>query len=568
MGTFRIILTPDFMFYETAVMLAAFLTLGRYMEAGAKGRTSDSIRKLMELSAREAVVIKDGKEIRIPIESVAVDDVIMVRPGEKIPTDGVVIDGESYVDEAMVSGEPVPARKSEGSTVIGGTINKNSALKIRATRVGKDTLLSQIIDLVEQASGSRPPIQRLADRVVAYFIPVVIAVALGSFLIWYIVLKASLLYSLTAFISVLVVACPCALGLATPTAVTVGIGRGAELGILIKSGEALEAADRLTDIVYDKTGTLTIGRPMVTDILPINSTSTELLSIVAAAERPSEHPLASAVVTRARDEGIAIGEVSGFNEFPGKGVVADLLGAEIVVGNHAFMAERGLLSGDVEEGLMELERQGKTVVYAARSGQLKGAVAIADRLKDSARQAIAAQMRMGLGAAMVTGDNKWSAAFIASQIGISQVYAEVLPQDKAAIVETLQKKGLVVAFVGDGINDAPAMAQSELGIAIGSGTDIAIESSEIVLMRDDLNDVVASIQLSRKVMSRIRQNIFWAFAYNAALIPVAAGALWPLFGITFRPEMAGFAMALSSVTVVSLSLMLKRYTPEAKKALG
>ncbi|HOT06489.1 MAG: putative copper-exporting P-type ATPase A [Methanosaeta sp. PtaB.Bin039] len=564
MGTFQVVLTSDFMFYETAVMLASFLTLGRYMETRAKGRTSEAIKKLMGLAPRSATLIVDGQEVQTPIESVQVGDVILVRPGEKVPADGQVIDGEGYVDESMISGEPLPVLKKPGSSLVGGTLNKNRALRFRATRVGRDTILAQIIDLVDRAQGSRPPIQRIADRVVGFFIPAVVLVAISAFSLWYFLLGQSLLFSLTALISVLVVACPCALGLATPTAVTVGIGRGAELGILIKSGEALEVSERLRAVVFDKTGTLTVGRPEVTDVH--GSNPDRLLSLAAGVERFSEHPLAEAVVRKAQADSIQMAESRDFYAFPGKGVVAVANSEEIAVGNRMFLEDRGIAVPDsLLQEAGQLEAMGRTVLYAAEGSNVLGILAIADQLKDSAASAVSALQRMGLSVAMITGDNPRSAHVVAEQIGITRVMAEVLPPDKALEVLALQKQGLVVAFVGDGINDAPALAQSDVGIAIGSGTDVAIETGEIVLIRNNLMDVVAAIQLARKVMGRIKQNIFWAFAYNVALIPVAAGALYPVFGISFRPELAGLAMALSSVTVVSLSLMLKRYIPEARR---
>jgi len=573
LGTFRIVLTPEFMFYETAIMLASFLTLGRYMEARAKGRTSEAIKKLMGLQPRTATVIRDGQEVETPIEEVQVGDVIMVRPGEKIPTDGEVLEGEGYVDESMITGEPIPVLKRASSAVVGGTLNKNSALRFRATRVGRETVLAQIIDLVDQAQGSRPSIQRIADRAVSYFIPAVLTIAFLSFLIWYFVLGSRflqpdnvLLFSLTTMISVLVVACPCALGLASPTAVTVGLGRGAELGVLIKSGEALEVSDHLNKVVFDKTGTLTVGRPDVTDVYSIDQDASALLRLTASLENNSEHPLAEAVVRKARMEGLNLREVKDFYAFAGKGVVGKVDGQELVVGNRTMLSERAItIPQEISEKALDYEKLGRTALFVALDGRLLGIVAIADRIKESAAQAISELKRMNLDVVMITGDNPRSARAVAEQIGIQEVFAEVLPQDKASEVKRLQDQGSVVAFVGDGINDAPALAQADVGIAIGSGTDVAIETGGVVLMRDDLLDAVAAIQLSKKVMSRIKQNIFWAFAYNVALIPVAAGVLYPAFRITFRPELAGMAMALSSVTVVSLSLLLKKYIPEAKR---
>ncbi|MGD9911667.1 heavy metal translocating P-type ATPase [Methanothrix sp.] len=562
------VLSHDFIFYETAVMLASFLNLGRYLETRAKWRTSDAIKKLVALQPRTATLIVDGSEKEIPAEMVKPGDIILIRPGERVPADGEIIEGEGYVDESMISGEPVPVLKKPGSQVIGGTLNKNAALKMRAMRVGRETFLAQIIDLVDKAQGSRPEIQRLADRVVGVFIPIVLSIAILSFLAWYffggsyLPEDRVLMFSISSLISVLVVACPCALGLATPTAVTVGIGRGAELGILIKSGEALEASDKLTTVIFDKTGTLTVGRPEVTEIMG----DERMLRLAAGIESRSEHPLGEAIVRRAISKGIDIPETKDFYAFPGMGVVGVVDGVEVAVGNRSFISGRGTgIPEDMLERARALEEMGQTVLFVSVGGAAAGAVAISDAIKESAKPAVQKLKSMGLDVVMITGDNIRSARSVAERIGIEEVHAEVLPQDKASEVRKLQEAGRTVAFVGDGINDAPALAQADLGIAIGSGTDVAIEAGEIVLIRDDLMDVVRGIQLSRKVMSRIKQNIFWAFAYNTALIPVAAGVLYPGFGITFRPELAGFAMALSSVTVVSLSLMLKRYIPDARK---
>lgn len=566
LGTFRIVLTPDFMFYETAVMLASFLTLGRYLEAGAKGRTSEAIKKLVGLQPRTATLLKGDQEIETPIENVQVDDVILVKPGEKIPVDGIVIDGSSYVDESMITGEPVPVSKEMGKSVVGGTLNKNGAIRFKATKVGRDTVLAQIVSLVEAAQGSRPPIQSIADRAVTYFIPTILTIAFLSFIYWYLIAGNTLLFSLTALISVLVIACPCALGLATPTAVTVGIGRGAELGILIKSGEALEAADKLKAVAFDKTGTLTEGRPEVTDMVSFGMEEKELLTLAASAEKNSEHPLAEAIVRKAKAEGIEIEEAKEFDATPGKGVVAKVLGKEIITGNRMIFRDRGIeLQEDVMSRASGFEEQGKTAILASVDGKVSGILAIADRLKDTAADAVAEFKMMNLGVIMITGDNSRSASAVAAQLGIDDVLAEVLPEDKANEIKRIQAGGTPIAFVGDGINDAPALAQADVGIAIGSGTDVAIETGEIVLIRDNLLDAVSAIQLSRKVITRIKQNIFWAFAYNTLLVPLAAGALYPFFGITFRPELAGLAMALSSVTVVSLSLLLKRYVPPARQ---
>ncbi|MDD1665519.1 MAG: heavy metal translocating P-type ATPase [Methanomicrobiales archaeon] len=566
LGTFGIVLTSEFMFYETALMLAGFLMLGRYLEARAKGRTSDAIRKLVNLAPRMATVIRSGAEVGIPAADVMPGDLVVVKPGERIPVDGEVAEGESYVDESMITGEPIPVLKKPGIPVVGGTLNTNSIIRFRATRVGKETVLAQIIRLVEDAQGSKPPVQRIADRAVTYFIPVVLSIAGLSFAFWYFFAGQTLLFALTTLISVLVIACPCALGLATPTAVTVGIGRGAELGVLIKRGEALEIPDRITAVVFDKTGTLTVGKPSVTDLLPAGVPEATLLTLAASVERNSQHPLAKAIVQEAERRALPLQESVSFDTIGGKGVVAKVLGEEVLIGNRALMKERGVpLAPEMEEKVALLEGEGKTVMIVSAGGQPAGLVAVADTLKGSAGETVRRLMAMNLKVLMITGDNARTAGSIARQIGIGRVVAEVLPAEKVGEVKRLQAGGEVLAFVGDGINDAPALAQADLGVAIGSGTDVAIESGDIVLVRDNLIDVVAAIELSRKVMSRIKQNLFWAFAYNTALIPVAAGLLYPIFGITFRPEYAGFAMAMSSVTVVSLSLLLKGYIPPARR---
>jgi Cu+-exporting ATPase len=566
LGTFNIVLTQDFLFYETAVMLAAFLTLGRYLEAKAKGRTSEAIRKLVGLQAKTATVVRDGKEEEIAVEDVVIGDSILVLPGEKVPVDGEVVSGKSFVDESMITGEPIPVAKAEGDSVVGGTINQNSVLTFRAMRVGKDTVLAQIIRMVEVAQGSKPPVQRIADTAVSYFIPVVLTIAIGSFLIWYLVVGQTLLFALTILISILVVACPCALGLATPTAITVGIGRGAELGILVKNGEALEISEKLTSMIFDKTGTLTRGRPEVTDLATFGIGETALLTLAASVEKNSQHPLAEAIVGRAAMAGVEPGEAGEFDTFGGKGVEATVRGDRVLIGNRALMEERGVpVPRELEDELETRQREGKTGVIVALNGDACGVISIADTLKPTTKSAITALKEMGLDVVMITGDNARTAGAIGRQVGIDRIIAEVLPEEKADEVKRLQQEHEIVAFVGDGINDAPALAQADTGIAIGSGTDVAIESGDVVLIHDDLIDAVAAVQLSKKVMQRIKQNLFWAFAYNTALIPVAAGLLYPFFGITFRPELAGLAMALSSVTVVSLSLTLKGYIPPVKK---
>ncbi len=566
MGTFGIILTHEFMFYDTAIMLAAFLMLGRYLEARAKGRTSEAIRKLAGLRAKTATVIRQGKEEEIPIEDVVIGDVVIVKPGGKVPVDGEVVAGESYVDESMITGEPIPPLKARGSRVVGGTLNTNSVLSVKATKVGRETVLAQIIQLVEDAQGSKPPVQRIADTAVVYFIPAVLVIAITAFLVWFLLLHSTLLFALTALISVLVVACPCALGLATPTAVTVGVGRGAELGILIKNGEALEVAEKVTTIVFDKTGTLTKGKPEVTDIFPTGISEQTLMGFAAGVEKNSQHPLGLAVMRKAQSMGITIEPADQFDTYGGKGVSAVVLGESVLVGNRTLMQEKGVLfPEETEARIASFEQDGKTAILVAAGNQMAGVIAIADTLKETSAESVRQLRAMGIQVVMITGDNKRTADAIARLVGIERVVAEVLPQDKSSEVRVLQEKGEIVAFVGDGINDAPALAQADVGIAIGSGTDVAIESGDVVLIKDDLLDSVAAIQLSKKVMGRIKGNIFWAFAYNTALIPVGAGLLYPFFGFTFRPELAALAMALSSVTVVSLSLLLKTYIPEAKK---
>ncbi|MDD1702358.1 MAG: heavy metal translocating P-type ATPase [Methanoregula sp.] len=566
MGTFSVVLTHEFMFYDTAIMLASFLMLGRYLEARAKGRTSDAIKKLAGLQAKTATVIRDGKETEVAIEDLGIGDIVVVKPGSKIPVDGEVVAGESYVDESMITGEPVPPLKAKGSRVVGGTISTNSVLSVKATKIGKDTVLAQIIRLVEEAQGSKPPVQRIADVAVTYFIPVVLVIAASAFIAWYFILHSTLLLALTALISVLVVACPCALGLATPTAVTVGIGRGAELGILVRNGEALETAEKVTTVMLDKTGTLTRGKPEVTDLVPLGVTEETLLSLAASVEKNSVHPLALAVIRAAEKRAVAIETVEKLDTFGGKGVGAQLLGEPVLVGNRTLLIENGItVTAGIESRISGFEQDGKTVILIAAGGQVAGMIAIADTLKDTSAGAIQKFRKRGCTVVMVTGDNRQTAEAIARTLGIDRVIAGVLPDQKAAEVKSLQEKGEIVAFIGDGINDAPALAQADVGIAIGSGTDVAIESGEIVLVRDDLVDAVAALELSGKVMGRIRGNIFWAFAYNAVLIPVGAGILYPFLGYMFRPELAALAMAASSVTVVTLSLLLKGYIPEAKK---
>lgn len=565
MGTFHIILTEEFMFYDSAVMLAAFLTLGRYLENRARGKTSEAIQKLMGMQPKTAFREEDSVMKEVPVEAIGPGDILFVKPGGRVPVDGTVVDGESFVDEAMLTGESLPVAKRTGDPVTGGTINKNSVIKFRAVKIGKDMVLSQIIRMVEEAQGSKPPVQRIADRIVTWFIPVIIFLSILSFVVWFAVLGKPLLFALTTLISILVIACPCALGLATPTAVTVGIGRGAELGVLIKNGEALEKSEKITTVIFDKTGTLTRGKPEVTDIIAMESSREELLAWTAGVEQYSQHPIAQAVVNRAETEGIALLECGDLDTLEGKGISAKVGDSIVLIGNRNLFQERGVsIPSVMGDTIARLEGEGKTVILASKNGAFAGILAVADTLKETAVRAVEEMKKMGLRVVMITGDNRTTATSIAAQAGIEDVLFEVLPHEKANEVKGLQDKGEVVAFVGDGINDAPALARADIGIAIGSGTDVAIEAGDIVLVRDDLVDAVASLQLSRKVMARIRQNLFWALAYNAALIPVAAGLL-STWGVTMKPELAGFAMAMSSVTVVTLSLMLKKYVPGVRQ---
>lgn len=562
------ILPENYNFYETAVILLAFLLLGRTLEASAKKRTSEAIRKLVGLQARKATVLRDNKEVEIPVDEIRVGDVVIVRPGEKMAVDGVVVEGESYVDESMFTGEPLPVLKRAGDEVLGGSISKNGVLKIKATRVGSETLLAQIIKTVEEAMSSKPPIQKMADKVVSYFIPAVLTVAIASFIFWYFVAGMTDVFAFTTLIAVLVVACPCAFGLATPTALAVGMGKGAELGLLIRSGEALEVAKKVTTVIFDKTGTLTKGKMEVTDVISLDGSTAELLSIAATAERRSSHPLAEAIVEKAKVEGVEISEPEKFEVIAGKGVVAEVNGSRILVGNRKLIEENDASFDNINQILSKIEGEGKTAVLVAKDGRVMGIIAIADTIKDSAKVAVDELKRMGKKVGIISGDSRSVAKAIAEKLGMDFVIAEVLPNEKALHVRRLQENGEVVAFVGDGINDAPALAQADLGIAVGSGTDIAIESGDIVLVRDDLRDVVAAIQLSEKTLKKIKQNIFWAMIYNTLLIPAAAGLLYPFFGIVFKPEFAGFAMAMSSVSVVTNSLLMKNYIPPIKKGGG
>ncbi|HTY46232.1 MAG TPA: heavy metal translocating P-type ATPase [Methanomassiliicoccales archaeon] len=559
-------------YFDSSAMIITLILFGKYLEAKAKGSTSEAIRKLVDLQAKTARVIRDGKEVEVPVDEVDVGEVFVVRPGEKVPTDGRVVDGTSAVDESMLTGESLPVEKAADSEVIGGTVNKNGLLKVRATKVGKDTALAQIVRLVEEAQGSKAPVQRLADRVAGVFVPTVILIAIATFLIWYFIgysyfpeiAAPQFVFSLTAFISVLVIACPCALGLATPTAIMVGTGRGAENGILIKSSEALETAGDVQTIVFDKTGTLTKGLPEVTDVVSLGIAEEEAIRLAAIAEKGSEHPLGQAILRKAGSRGIAIEDPDTFENVPGKGVRASSAGHALLIGNRKLMAEEGIDLETSSAKISAIEAQGKTAMLLAVDRKLASIIAVADVPKESAKAAIDALKGMGIEVAMITGDNRRTAEVIAKELGIQKVLAEVLPEDKAKEVEKLQKDGRIVAMVGDGVNDAPALAKANIGIAIGSGTDVAIETGSIVLIRNDLTDVVAAIQLSRRTMRKIRQNLFWAFGYNTAGIPIAAGLIFPFFHVLLPPILAAGAMAFSSVSVVTNAALLKRYTPEIK----
>ncbi len=550
-------------YYDTAAVLMTLIVLGRWLEARARGRTSEAIRRLMDLTPKTARVIRDGEERDVPISEVIEGNLVRVRPGEKIAVDGVVVDGASAVDESMLTGESLPVEKRSGAQVIGGTVNRTGSFTFRATRVGKETVLAQIIRMVEEAQGSKAPIQRLADRVSAVFVPIVILVALLTFGVWWLWgPHPAFLFALTNAVAVLVIACPCAMGLATPTAIMVGTGKGAECGVLIKSAEALEQLHRVGTVVLDKTGTLTAGRPVATDVIPIGSvTPDDFLALAAAAEQGSEHPLGEAIVAEAKARGLAIPAVEEFNAVPGHGIDALVPEGRILLGNARLMADRGIEVGPLA-GLAEaFAGEGKTAVLLAFAGRIEGMIAVADVIKPEAPVTVAALKSMGLDVVMITGDGRRTAEAIARQVGISRVLAEVLPQDKANEIKRLQGEGKLVAMVGDGINDAPALAQADVGIAMGSGTDVAMEAADVTLMRGDLRGVVTAALLSRRTIRIIRENLVWAFGYNVLLIPVAAGVLYPLWGILLSPVLAGAAMALSSVSVVTNSLRLKRFVP-------
>lgn len=550
------------LYFETSAFLITFVLLGKWLELRAKGRTSDAIKKLMGLQAKTARVIRDGKTLDIPLDQVVKGDVILVRPGEKIPVDGKIVKGSSSVDESMITGESIPVEKNVEDTVVGSTINKMGSFEFIATRVGSETTLSQIIRLIEEAQGSKAPIQAFVDRISSIFVPAVIGIAILTFVIWYFVLGASLSFALMAFTAVIVIACPCALGLATPTALMVGTGKGAEHGILIKGGEPLEKACKVTAVVFDKTGTLTNGKPVVTDIDSFSELGEdEVLAISASLEKSSEHPLAEAIIKESEEEGLALSAVEGFKAIAGHGVEGTIDGKKYYLGNRKLIVSvSGLDVERVNRKLTRLEEQGKTAMLLSNSKQILGAIAVADRLKDTSKEAIDQLVKRNIEVYMITGDNQRTAQAIAKQVGITNVLAEVLPEDKASEVKKIQDGHHIVAMVGDGINDAPALAQADLGIAMGSGTDVAMESGGIVIVKNDLRDVVTAITLSKETMGKIKQNMFFALFYNVIGIPIAA-RLFAFVGLVLKPELAGLAMALSSISVVSNSLTLRYFRP-------
>ena len=557
-------------YFDTTAIIVALILLGQMLEARAKGETNEAIRKLMGLQAKTARVVRGSQEIDIPIEEVLVGDTVLVRPGEKIPVDGIVSEGSSTVDESMITGESLPVTKKPRDEVIGATLNKTGSFRFQATKVGKDTALSQIIQLVQQAQGTKAPIQRLADVISSYFVPVVILVAIWSFTIWFIFgPQPQFIHALVTAVTVLIIACPCALGLATPTSIMVGTGKGAENGILIRSAGALETAHKLNAIVLDKTGTITKGKPELTDVVSsqeaVASSQNDLLRVAAAVEKSSEHPLAAAIVEGAKARGLTLADATDFQAVPGHGVVAKVEGRRVLLGNDKLMAQEKIALGDLDIAARHLAEEGKTPMYVAIDGQAAGTVAVADTVKEDSREAIARLKRLGLEVVMITGDNRRAAEAIGRQVGVDRVLAEVLPEDKARNVQMLQREGKVVAMVGDGINDAPALAQADVGLAIGTGTDVAIEASDITLIKGSLMGVVVAIELSKATMRNIQENLFGSFIYNTLGVPIAAGVLFPFFGILLSPIIASAAMALSSVTVVSNALRLRGFKPSAAK---
>ena len=548
------------LYYESAGVILTLITLGKYFEAVSKGKTSLAIQTLVGLAPKMATVLRDGQEVEVPVEEVQVGDLIRVKPGEKVPVDGVVTEGNSTVDESMLTGESIPVSKAVGDEVIGASLNKTGSFILKATKIGKDTALSQIIHLVEQAQGSKAPIAKLADKVSGVFVPIVIGLALVSGLAWYFLGQESWVFALTITISVLVIACPCALGLATPTAIMVGTGKGAENGILLKSGEALEEANHVNMVVFDKTGTITNGTPVVTDVVTADNTDADALNRLAASlEVASEHPLGEAIVAKSKEQGATFDEVTNFEAIPGFGIKGHVGETLVFLGNEKWMRENGLVDEAMNDKANQFAEQGKTPLYIGYNDAVQGLIVVADTVKESSARAIQTLHEMGIQVAMMTGDHERTAQAIAAEVGIDRVFSEVLPQDKANYVSKLQEEGYIVAMVGDGINDAPALAQAQVGIAIGTGTDVAIESADAVLMKSDLMDVPAMLKLSRATIRNIKENLFWAFAYNVIGIPFAMGVLHLFGGPLLNPMIAGAAMSFSSVSVVLNALRLKRW---------
>lgn len=548
------------LYFESVAVIIALVLLGKYLESSAKGRTSQAIQSLLELVPSQATVIRYGEAVMIDTEDIRVGDIIRIKPGERMPVDGLVTEGQTFVDESMMTGESVPIEKKVGDTITSATINQNGSIDYQATRVGSDTTLAQIVRLVEEAQGSKAPIAALADKISLYFVPIVLSLATLSAMGWYFLAGESLSFSLSIFIAVLVIACPCALGLATPTAIMVGTGKGAENGILIKSGQALEAAYQLDTIVLDKTGTITVGKPSLTDLLPLSDFNrSDLLQLIASAEQHSEHPLAQAILEAAEEEGLDLLPVSHFEAIVGRGLSAQVEGKQLLVGNESLMKEKNIDSSAFQEQLLELSKEGKTAMFVAVDGQLASILAVADEMKSSSLSAVQELQSMGLEVIMLTGDREETATAIAQKAGIQKVIAGVLPDRKAAAIKNLQEAGKKLAMVGDGINDAPALVQADVGIAIGSGADVAIESADVVLMHSDLQDVVKAIKLSQATIRNIKENLFWAFAYNTLGIPIAMGLLHLFGGPLLNPMLAGLAMSLSSVSVVVNALRLGRF---------
>lgn len=546
------------LYFEVTALLITFILLGDYFEAKTKGKAGEAIKKLLELGAKTAMIIRNGKELKVKIEDVKINDIIIVKPGQKIPVDGKIIDGHSSVDESMITGESIPVEKKAGDIVIGATINKHGTFRFRATKVGSETVLAQIVKLVQEAQSSKAPIQRLADKIAGIFVPAVVSIGILAFLFWWLIIGQTFSFALQRFITVIIIACPCALGLATPTAVMMGTGLAAKNGIIIKSAEILQKARKLNMVVFDKTGTLTKGKPEVTDIVPLNnSKEKDVILYAAIAEKRSEHPLAEAILNEAKKKKIKISEPKKFRAITGKGIECFYNGKKILFGNRKLIK----VNSSVERQIQELENQGKTTMILSINKKAAGLIAVADTLKENSQEAVKKLKEMNKQVVMITGDNKRTADAIAKQLGIDYVLAEVMPKDKEKEIRKMQEKGKIVAMVGDGINDAPALAQSDVGIAIGAGTDVAIETGDIILVKNDLRDVVTAIDLSSYTLKKIKQNLFWAFFYNSAGIPIAAGILYPL-GILLNPIIAGAAMAFSSVSVVSNALLMRKYIPK------